>query len=125
MKRNMKTEHWAYIGIGLTCLFFLVTCDGCGDVENEQSYEYSLENNEDSYSWLDGTWVCDTPYGSIRIDINGDHIREDYGDGAVYSGTYSIYDDKIHPNTESHAYYPLDISSHRIGDGRGGYFRKK
>ena len=46
----MKVEHLAYLGIGLTCLFFLATCDGCDNSEN-QSYEYSSQDSED-YSWL-------------------------------------------------------------------------
>lgn len=119
----MKAEHLAYIGIGLTCLFFLATCDGCED-NGKQSYEYSSSDGED-YSWLNGTWVCNTPYGSIIVEIDGKHIRENFGDGDVFSGTYSIYDNAIHPNTNSHTLYPLDNSSHRIGDGRGGYFRKR
>jgi hypothetical protein len=43
----MKTEHLAYIGIGLTCLFFLATCDGCGCEEtgDEESYEYEQPSN--------------------------------------------------------------------------------
>lgn len=36
----MKAEHWAYIGIGITCLFFLATCDGCDETGDEESYEY-------------------------------------------------------------------------------------
>ena len=119
----MKTEHWAYIGIGLTCLFFLVTCDGCGDSESDIGNTSAII--DDSYSWVQGTWICNTPYGSIKIEIDGDHIREDYGDGEVMYGTYSISDNVLHPNTNSHVFYPLDISAHKIGDGRGGYFRKQ
>jgi hypothetical protein len=118
----MKVEHLAYLGIGLTCLFFLATCDGCDNSEN-QSYEYSSQDSED-YSWLNGTWVCNTQYGTIIVEISGNHIRENLG-GDVYSGTYSIHDNAIHPNTNSHTYYPLDISSQRIGNGNGGYFRKQ
>ena len=36
----MKKEYWAYIGIGLTCLFFLATCDGCDDSDEGETYEY-------------------------------------------------------------------------------------
>ena len=45
----MKTEHWAYIGIGLTCLFFLATCDGCGDSNKEDIYEYEQSTGSNSY----------------------------------------------------------------------------
>ena len=88
-------------------------------------YEKSSSFNDDSYSWLQGTWICNTPYGSIRIVIDGDHISEDYGDGDIMYGTYRISDGVLYPNTNSHAYYPLDMSVHKIGDGRGGYFRKQ
>lgn len=63
-------------------------------------------------------------YIGIIVEISGNHIRENYG-GDVYSGTYSIHDNAIYPNTNSHTYYPLEISSHRIGNGGGGYFRKQ
>ena len=119
----MKTEHWAYIGIGLTCLFLLATCDGCDDSESDSEYSSTLV--DDSYSWLQGTWICNTPYGFIRIEIDGGHIREDYGDGEVMYGTYRISDGVLYPNTNSHAYYQLDKSAHKICDGRGGYFRKQ
>lgn len=118
----MKSEHWAYIGIGLTCLYFLATCDGCGDDNNTK---YSSAVVDDSYSWLQGTWICNTPYGTIRIVIDGDHISEDYGDGDIMYGTYRISDDTLYPNTDSHTFYPLDMSARKIGDGRGGYFRKQ
>lgn len=44
----MKAEHWAYIGIGITCLFFLATCDGCEDVSDNEMYEYE-QSSGDSY----------------------------------------------------------------------------
>lgn len=118
----MKSEHWAYIGIGLTCLYFLATCDGCGGDNNT---EYSSTIVDDSYSWLQGTWICNTPYGTIRIEIDGDHISEDYGDGDIMYGTYRISNGVLYPNTNSHVSYPLDMSARKIGDGRGGYFRKQ
>lgn len=37
----MKSEHLAYIVIGLTCLFFIATCDECEDNEKD-SYPYSV-----------------------------------------------------------------------------------
>lgn len=45
----MKTEHWAYIGIGLTCLFFLATCDGCDDSDEGEVYEYEQSSGGSSY----------------------------------------------------------------------------
>ena len=45
----MKTEHWAYIGIGLTCLFFLATCNGCDDSNGGDGYEYEQSSGESSY----------------------------------------------------------------------------
>lgn len=45
----MKTEYWAYIGIGLTCLFFLATCDGCGDSDEGETYEYEQSSGGSSH----------------------------------------------------------------------------
>ena len=45
----MKTEHWIFAGIGLTCLFILATCDGGDDSEVEKVYEYEEYSNENSY----------------------------------------------------------------------------
>lgn len=92
-----------------------------------ESYEQSSnssDSDDSAHSWIQGTWECDTPYGAIIIRIDGDRIYEDYGDG-VMSGTYRIYDNAIHPNTGNPVTYELDMSSHRILDGRGGYFRKR
>lgn len=92
-----------------------------------ESYEQSSnssDSDDSAHSWIQGTWGCDTPYGEIIIRIDGDRIYEDYGDG-VMSGTYRIYDNAIHPNTGNPVTYELDMSSHRILDGRGGYFRKR
>ena len=105
-------KDWKVWGL-LIGLFLLVKmcggCNGCGG---------------EDYSWLNGTWVCNMQYGSIIVEIDGNHIQENYG-GDIYTGTYSIRDNEIHPNTNSHVVYPLDISSQRICDGRGGYFRKQ
>jgi len=118
----MKTKKWMYFGFGLLCLYFFEKCGGCG---NDSDSSNSSTYVDDSFSWLQGTWVCNSEYGSIIVEIDGDHIREDYGNGDVFSGTYQIYDGAIHPNTNSHAYYPLDMSARKIGDGRGGFFRKR
>ena len=118
----MKGTYWKYTGIGLICLFLYNTCGGCEDDE-KQSSEYSSNDGED-YSWLNGTWVCNTQYGSIVIEIDGNHIRENYRGEQVFSGTFSIHDDAIYPNGNS-TFYPLETSTHRIGDGLGGYFTKR
>ena len=82
------------------------------------------DSDDSAPSWIQGTWECETQYGAIIIRIDGNRIYEDYGDG-VMSGTYRIYDNAIHPNTGNPVTYELDMSSHRILDGRGGYFRKR
>lgn len=118
---------WAFVIV----LFLIVKgcggCNGCGsDESSSDSYGQSSSSSESEKapSWIHGTWECDTPYGAIIIRIDGDRIYEDYGDG-IMSGTYRIYDNAIHPNTGNPVTYELDMSSHRILDGRGGYFRKR
>lgn len=127
----MKTEHWAYIGIGLTCLFFLATCDGCDDNEyyEDNSTEYQQSSSESDSnsapSWIQGTWYCVTPYGNMQVEIVGDHIREIPGDGSSYYGTYHIQGDKIMTETGSHMYYQMDYSNKRLSAGQGYYFQKQ
>ena len=113
----MKKDYWAYVGISLSILVLLVTCGGC-DESNDESFL-----DDDSYSWVEGEWVDHTSYGTIKLSIYGDRIREDLGDGDITVGSYRIYDGAIH--TDHNTYYPLDISNHRISDGGGGYFRKQ
>ena len=120
----MKTEHWAYIGIGLTCLFFLATCDGCDDDSDEgELYEYEQPSisseSESAPSWIQGTWYCVTPYGNMQVEIVGDHIREIPGDGSSYYGTYHIDGDYIIPETGSQMHYQMDSSKKRLAAGQG------
>ena len=126
----MKTEYWAYIGIGLTCLFFLATCDGCDDEYYEDdSTEYrqstSESDSDKAPSWIQGSWYCVTPYGNMQVEIAGDHIREIPGDGSSYYGTYHIQGDDIMPESGSGMYYHMDKSSKRLSAGQGYYFQKQ
>lgn len=126
----MKTEHWAYVGIGLTCLYFLATCDGCDDEYYEDdSTEYRQSTSESDSnkapSWIQGTWYCATPYGNMQVEIVGDHIREIPGDGSSYYGTYHIQGDDIMPESGSGMYYHMDKSSKRLSAGQGYYFQKR
>lgn len=126
----MKLEHWAYIGVGVTILFFLGTCDGCNDeYEGNDNYEY-IESSDDSKSnsapsWIQGTWYCVTPYGNMQVEIVGDHIREIPGDGTSYYGTYHIQGNAIMPETGSQMYYQMDFEKKRLSAGQGYYFRKQ
>ena len=123
--KDWKT--WALLIAVIVLVKMCGGCDGSNDKSSSERYEQSSRSSESESapSWLQGTWICNTQYGSIIVEIDGDHIREDYGDGAVFYGTYKIYDGKLHPNTNSHVSYPLDMSACKIGDGRGGYFRKQ
>lgn len=103
----MKTEHWAYIGIGLTCLFFLAICSGSDDVD-ETEYEeyseyeqtYSSDSADDAIpSWVQGRWYCaytaqGMPYCPDVVDISGGYISEYYED-ECYEGTYYVDDNRI------------------------------
>lgn len=125
----MKSEYWAYLGIGITCLFLLATCDGCEDVDESEVYEYEQQPKSGLYqenpSWIQGTWYCVTPYGNMQVEIVGDHIREIPGDGSSYYGTYHIQGDAIMPETGSHMYYQMDFDKKRLSAGQGYYFRKQ
>lgn len=107
-------------GIIIALFLMIKMCGGCNSCDSSDD----SSSDSSAPSWIQGTWECDTPYGAIIIRIDGDRIYEDYGDG-VMSGTYRIYDNAIHPNTGNPVTYELDMSSHRILDGRGGYFRKR
>lgn len=114
----MKEKHIFILAFVVFC--FVKMCGGCNGCDSG-----SEDHSDNIPSWLQGTWVLTAPYGTIyKVEIDGDHIRENI-DGDVYYGTFRVYDDAIHPNTNSHAYYPLDMSAQKIGDGRGGYFRKQ
>ena len=121
-KDNSNDLVWWILGI-LLVVFVGNRCLNSSD--SEDSYSSSSTVMEDSYSWLQGTWICNTIAGDIVVKIDGNQIVEDYGDGAVFRGTFRIEGNTLFPNTNSHAYYPLDPSVQKIGDGRGGYFRKR
>lgn len=127
----MKAEHWAYIGIGITCLFLLATCDGCEETSDEGTYEYeqndsrSEDNTSSAPSWIQGTWCCVTPYGNLQVEIIGDHIREIPGDGTSYYGTFHVDGEYIIPETGSHMHYQMDTSNRRLAAGQGYYFTKQ
>lgn len=126
----MKTEHWAYIGIGLICLYCFATCDSCSDDEtsySDDSIEYNEYSDQESSapSWIQGTWYCVTPYGNMQIEIWGNTIREIPGDGSSYFSEYSIQGDYIMPNSGSHMHYEMDRGKKRILAGQGYYFTKQ
>ena len=126
----MKTKHWAYIGICVTIIFFLATCDGCGDdYDSDDEYEYressDNSNSNKAPSWIQGIWTCITPYGNMQVEIVGDHIREFPGDGTSYYGTYHIQGDDIMTESGSGMYYRMDKSSKRLEAGQGYYFEKQ
>ena len=83
----MKAEHLAYIGIGLTCLFFLATCDGCDDNGDERTYEYeqssgsSYEESNISFSSEQDvrTYLCTHRFSSsdgytLSFSNNGNEV---------------------------------------------------
>ena len=115
----MKEKHFFILAFVVFC--FVKMCGGCNGCDSG-----SEGSSDNAPSWIQGTWVYNSEYGSgtMKIEIEGDHIRENHF-GDVYYGTYRVYDGAIHPNTGSHTYYPLDMSAQKIGDGRGGYFRKQ
>ena len=130
---NSKILVWWILGVMLVIIIGYLSGSGSdnsssqySDSENESYYEDNTSTlMDDSYSWLQGTWVCNTIVGPIIVTISGNQIIEDYGNGDVFRGTYHINDGILFPNTNSYAYYPLDESAKKIGDGRGGYFRKQ
>lgn len=122
----MKKVNWVVVGFLLICFYILKNCNGCGDSDNMESSEYNITSGSDDSvpSWLEGTWVSTSQYGTIKVIINGNHIYENLG-GSVYNSTFRIHDGAIYPNSDSHVYYPLDFSSRKIGDGMGGYLTKQ
>lgn len=120
----IRTLSW--IGaIMLAILYLWGPLNSDYDRNSSYMYKQNIGDSNRELSWLQGTWVLNSQYGTLKISIDGDHIREDFGKGDVYYGTYSIRDGAIHPNSGSNTFYPLDVSSRKIGDGRGGYFRKQ
>jgi hypothetical protein len=72
----MKADYLAYLGIGLTCLFFLATCDGCDEATDETEYEQSSdfsssEKNNISLSSIN----TDAIELQIELKYNIDHVK--------------------------------------------------
>ena len=131
--RTGKKKNWAewkiYGGIALWfvgCLCTFMGDDTSSDSMSSFDYERSAETERSNSapSWIQGKWVCKSPYGDMQIEIDGDYIREIPGDGTSYYSKYSIQDNKIMPHSGSGMYYPMDLASKRIGAGQGYYYER-
>lgn len=125
------------IWIFVIAAFFLIRqCGGCGgndDAQDGESSEYEqtsktpklLNSVADAPFWIQGKWVCTTPYGRMTVEISGNHIKE-FDGTSYYEGTYHIQDDMIMTdNTGSNAYYKMDFANKRLAAGGGYYFTKR
>ena len=104
-------------------------CNGCGsDESSSDSYEQSSsssDSEERAPSWIQGKWICVSPYGVHQVEIVGDHIREFPGDGSYYEGTYHISGNRIIADTGSGIGYDMDKSTQRLSAGFGYYLEKR
>lgn len=125
-KESNSSSMGKIFGWGIIIVLFLMLkmcggCNGCGgnDVSNDSF------TSTNAPSWIQGSWKCSTPYGSMKVVIEGDHIREIFSDGGTFYGTYHIDGDYIIPETGSHTHYEMDKYSNRLSAGQGYYFEKQ
>lgn len=60
--------------------------------EKEEAKQRQMESVK---SWIQGNWICNTPYGESRLGISGDYITVFSNGRPDYTGTYTIEDNHI------------------------------
>lgn len=112
----------------VTLFVIFIVARQCGkddgsDNSGVQTETYSSAS-EPAPAWIQGEWICRTPYGTFMVEIDGNHIKEFDGE-SHHEGTYHIQDDMIMTNTGSRLYYQIDFANKRLSAGHGYYFTKK
>jgi flagellar basal body-associated protein FliL len=84
-----------------------------------------VDEDDNNYDWLQGTWVGQTPYGTVQLIISGTHIKSQDNSG-ISTGTFNIQNGQIiatYKGGQTFA-YTIDTNKYRIGYGKGIYLYK-
>ncbi len=91
----------------------------------EDTTSDDVDQDDDNYDWLQGTWVGQTPYGTVQLIIAGNHIKSQDNSG-ISTGTFNIQNRQIIATYKSGQTltYSIDTNKYRIGYGKGIYLYK-
>ena len=108
-------------------LFFCVLFVFYSPEGDSRSNDIPSNSYNSSYtpSWIQGEWICRTPYGLFGVKISGNQIYEVFPDGSMYYGKYHIDGDYIIPETGSHTHLKMDRIREKLSAGYGYYYSKK